>query len=330
MLKKSLALLAQAGIDSFILSLLGAILVAYAVPSVGAVTLDKPLYVITTYGVSITFFLYGLKLDMAQLKAGLKNWQLHILVQASTFLLFPLLALLIKPFFVGSANHTLWIGIFYLAALPSTVSSSVVMVSLAGGNVVAAIFNATLSSLMGIFITPLWMSLFLTSSNGEYDLSGILWKLCLQVILPVIVGMLCHRFGGEWAKKNKNALKLIDQSIILSIVYQSFSESFYQQLFKGLAFSTIVALALGMIMLFQAIYQLIKWLCRLLHFSEADSSAAIFCGSKKSLVHGTVMSKVLFSQASAIGIYLLPIMIYHAGQLIGASYLARKRREKQG
>jgi hypothetical protein len=39
------------------------------------------------------------------------------------------------------------------------------------------------------------------------------------------------------------------------------------------------------------------------------------------------MSKVLFGAGAEVGIYL-PIMIYHAGQLIGASYLARKRVKK--
>lgn len=52
-------------------------------------------------------------------------------------------------------------GRLFLATLPSTVSSSVVMVSIAGGNMAAAIFNASVSSLIGVFVTPLWMGIFL-------------------------------------------------------------------------------------------------------------------------------------------------------------------------
>ncbi len=51
---------------------------------------------------------------------------------------------------------------------------------------------------------------------------------------------------------------------------------------------------------------LITGTCYLLEFNKEDTTAAVFCGSKKSLVHGTVMSNVLFAGNPAIGIILLP------------------------
>ncbi|MDQ3394512.1 MAG: bile acid:sodium symporter, partial [Bacteroidota bacterium] len=55
-----------------------------------------------------------------------------------------------------------------------------------------------------------------------------------------------------------------------------------------------------------------------------DKITALFCGSKKSLVQGSVMAKVLFINNSALGIILLPIMLYHALQLIASSIIAQK------
>src|SRR5205085_8016124 len=107
------------------------------------------------YGISLIFFFYGLKLNFAELKAGLRNWRLHTVVHGSTFILFPLLVLSCKGLFPATA-YPLWLGAFFLASLPSTVSSSVVMVSIAEGNIPAAIFNASISSIIGVFITPLW------------------------------------------------------------------------------------------------------------------------------------------------------------------------------
>ncbi|GAL78303.1 sodium/bile acid symporter family [Algibacter lectus] len=52
------------------------------------------------------------------------------------------------------------VGVLFLAALPSTVSSSVVMVSMAKGNIPAAIFNASISGIIGVALTPLWMGAF--------------------------------------------------------------------------------------------------------------------------------------------------------------------------
>src|SRR5690606_24559432 len=90
-------------------------------------------------------------------------------------------------------TRLLWIGTFYLAALPSTVSSSVVMVSIAGGNVAAAIFNASVSSLIGIILTPLWMSIFIDNGSlSVSDLGGVIVALCLQILLSVILGLLLH------------------------------------------------------------------------------------------------------------------------------------------
>ncbi|RYZ36104.1 MAG: bile acid:sodium symporter, partial [Sphingobacteriales bacterium] len=61
-----------------------------------------------------------------------------------------------------------------------------------------------------------------------------------------------------------------------------------------------------------------------------DTITAVFCGSKKSLVHGTVMSRVLFGSSAVMGTILLPLMIYHAAQLVIASILARQYSQRPG
>jgi sodium/bile acid cotransporter 7 len=58
--------------------------------------------------------------------------------------------------------------------------------------------------------------------------------------------------------------------------------------------------------------------------SRQDTITAQFCGSKKSLVHGTAMSKVIFAGYGGIGVLLLPIMLYHALQLMVVSAIARR------
>lgn len=257
------------------------------------------------------------------MKAGLANWKMHILIQFTTFVIFPLLIVLIKPLFKEDI-FPLWLGIFFLAALPSTVSSSVVMVSIARGNMAAAIFNASLSSLLGIFITPLWTGLFIAADTGGFDISSIVLKLCLQVLLPVVAGLVLHRFFGAFAEKHKNILKLFDQSVILLIIYTSFCRSFSQHLFDGLGLTTIFLLALGMIALFLSVFGLMNLISNLLGFSREDKVTVVFCGSKKSLVHGTVMSKVLFPASTLGGLIILPLMLYHALQLIAASVIAQK------
>ena len=134
--------LKKAGLNAFFFLLILMVFMAWLFPFYG--TTESPLHLstITKYGVSGIFFFYGLGLSPEKLKAGLTNWKLHILIQTTTFILFPLFVLPFS-FLLNDPEYKLtWLGTFYLAALPSTVSSSVVMVSIARGNLSAAIFNA--------------------------------------------------------------------------------------------------------------------------------------------------------------------------------------------
>src|SRR5690606_39713389 len=90
-----------------------------------------------------------------------------------------------RPLFKGTDFEVPWFGVVFLAALPSTVSSSVVMVSIAKGNIPAAIFNASISSLIGVVVTPLWVGLFIASATGDFDVTDIVIKLFLQVLLQI-------------------------------------------------------------------------------------------------------------------------------------------------
>ncbi|MCX2742183.1 bile acid:sodium symporter family protein [Pontibacter anaerobius] len=323
------ALAARVGLDWFLLALLSMIVLAYLLPELGVDREPVSLGDVANYGVSVIFFFYGLRLSPEKLKVGLSNWKLHVVVQLSTFILFPLLILPLHKLFQDTPQELLWLGVFYLAALPSTVSSSVVMVSIAGGNIPGAIFNASISSLMGIFITPLWMGLFLTTSTEGFDMGSVMGKLVLQVLLPVVLGILLHRYWGAFAERNRGRLRVFDQVIILMIVFTSFSESFARKMFSGYSVTDILILGVAMIGLFFLMYGIIYGITKLLGFARENQITAIFCGSKKSLVHGTVMSKVLFPGGNMVGIILLPIMIYHALQLLASSIIAQAEARKK-
>lgn len=213
---------AKVGLDWFILALIGMIGLAYFLPQPGNYEGPISLGKVTTYGVSLIFFFYGLKLSPEKMKAGLTNWRLHITIHTTTFVLFPALIYSTRLLFPDVDNNMLWLGVFFVASLPSTVSSSVVMVSIAGGNIPAAIFNASISSLIGVFITPLWMSLVLTATEADYALGDVIVKLLFQVILPVVLGILLHKRLGGFVAKHGMKLRYFDQIIILLIIYVSF------------------------------------------------------------------------------------------------------------
>ncbi len=314
--------LKRVGLNAFFFSLIGVIVLAYFFPEWGSTESPLPLKVITGAGISIIFFFYGVKLSPKQLMEGLSNWKLHLLVQSTTFLIFPLIILLVYSIW-GSEDSYLWLGTFYLAALPSTVSSSVVMVSIAGGNLSAAIFNASISSIVGIFITPLWMDLLLPETAVGFDLGETFLKLSLQVLLPVIIGLFCHRFLIQFVDRHKSALKNFDQFIILLIVFTAFSESFAEKMFEGHSAAALIVLGFLMLLFFLFMMGLMHFLSKAFGFSDPDRITVLFCGSKKSLVQGAVMGRVMFPDPVVFGVILLPLMIYHALQLMVGSAIAQ-------
>lgn len=321
------SLAVRAGLDWFLVALLAMIGLAYLWPTPGVQQGPLSIDALADYGVSLIFFFYGLRLSPDKLRAGLSNWRLHLTIHLTTFVVFPLVVLVLRPFLETADTHLLWLGAFYVAALPSTVSSSVVMVSIAGGNIPAAIFNASISSLIGVFLTPLWMGLLLSSETGNYDLTGVIWKLTLQVIVPVVLGLLFNHRLGWWAERQKKALRFFDQAVILMIVYTSFCESFSRRMFANLTLSDLLTLGNLMLAFFFLIYGFVHLISRLFRFNREDRITALFCGSKKSLVQGSVMANVLFP-GNIAGMVLLPIMMYHALQLIVASILAQNMARK--
>lgn len=309
--------------DPFILFLLIMVGMAYFFPEPAHLL---PLDTLASVGISLVFFFYGLKLSPASIRSGLSNGKLHLVIQGFTFVVFPLLALAVKPVF---SSGEMWLGLFFLAALPSTVSSSVVMVSMAGGNVPAAIFNATISGLIGIFITPLWMSLFLRASGG--DMSGIYVKLLYEIVLPITAGLILQKWLGHPVRKYSSLFARFDKSVILLVIYKSFVQSFESNVFRGIRLPDLLILCVWVVLLFAGIYGVIALITRKLSFNRDDRITALFCGTKKSLMHGTVFSKVLWGNSMTLGIILLPLMLFHAFQILVIGIIAgRYARESRG
>jgi len=316
--------LAKVGINGFFFALIFMVVLAYLFPQFGEEGGILPLGEVTDIGVFLIFFFYGVKLSPAQLRLGLSNYKLHLLIQASTFIIFPVVIIVAHVLFGSNDDPYLWLGVFYLAALPSTVSSSVVMVSIAGGNLPAAIFNASVSSLIGILITPMWMSVFMDVTGGGSDLSSTIGKLSVQILIPVILGFLFHKRLGEFVLRNQKKLKYFDQVIILLIVYTAFAESFAKELFAGNSFWDFMAIGGAMLLLFIFMMAVMWFISTKLGFPLPDTITVLFCGSKKSLVQGAVMGKVLFPDPLIFGMVLLPLMMYHSLQLLLGSAIAER------
>jgi len=278
-----------------------------------------------TWGIGVIFFLYGISLATRRLLESATRWRLHLVVQFATFGLFPLIVVLAMPLINRVMPEEVGIGFFFLAALPSTVSSSVAMTSLARGNVAVAIFNASISSLIGVFVTPLLMAWYLHATGGTVALGDVILKLVLIVILPLVAGQLVRPLLLDWVEKHRVVVKVADRAVILAIVYNAFCDSVAEGVWSGRSALILAEIVVGVGLLFAVVYLLVGLFCRLVGFNHPDTTAVLFCASKKSLATGLPIAKVMFGAVPQLSLIITPIMIYHFMQLVIVGVIAGRR-----
>jgi sodium/bile acid cotransporter 7 len=289
---------------------------------------------ITTLAIGLLFFLHGAKLSREDMVSGLANWRLHLLVLASTFVMFPLLGLAIKPLADSVLPPGLYVGILFLCTLPSTVQSSIAFTSVARGNVAAAVCSASASNFAGIFITPLLVGTLVVhgAANGAHagggsSLDAIL-SIVKQLLLPFLAGQFLRPWIGAWIDRNKPMLKIVDQGSILLVVYTAFSESVNEGLWHKLSLPSLVALGVVCCVMLAIILALSTLMSRRLGFSREDEITIVFCSSKKSLSSGIPMAKVFFAPG-ALGMVILPLMLFHQIQLMVCAVLAARWAQRK-
>ncbi|CDG86019.1 sodium Bile acid symporter family protein [Janthinobacterium agaricidamnosum NBRC 102515 = DSM 9628] len=278
---------------------------------------------ITTIAIGALFFLHGAKLSKEAVLSGVMHWRLHLLVLASTFVLFPLIGLALRPLALTFLSPDLYMGILFLCALPSTVQSSIAMTAMARGNVPAAICSASASNFIGIFLAPVLVGLMVVQgAQSKSSLDAVL-SIVMQLLLPFIAGQFMRRWIGRWVDRHKPLLKYVDQGSILLVVYTAFSEAVSEGLWHTLSVTTLVSLALISLLLLALVLIISTLISRRLGFSKEDEIAIVFCGSKKSLASGVPMAKVLFSTRS-LGMVILPLMLFHQIQLMVCAVIAQR------
>ncbi|CAL4867805.1 hypothetical protein MMA231_02072 [Asticcacaulis sp. MM231] len=320
--------------DPFLTGMVVAILLAALFPSFGAEGGALHPELVTKLGVALIFFLNGALMSFAALKDGVMRWRLHLIIQSATFLLFPLIGLAFLTLTGPLISPDLRLGFFYLCAIPSTVSSSVAMTAAARGNVPVAVFNATISSLIGIFITPLWMSLLLKSSGQHLDIMAVFIDLMLWLALPLFIGQVMSPLIGTWLEKHRKWAQTADRGTILLLVYTSFCDSFARHIWSSNSLSTLALVMAATLGLFFLVLLLLWKACDTFHIAPAFRAAVVFCGTKKSLATGVPMASLLFAgHPSGLGLILLPIMLYHPLQLLIctplANYWAKETQTKE-
>jgi sodium/bile acid cotransporter 7 len=304
--------------DEFTIAMLATVVLSLLLPCQG--TSAAVFGWLTATAIALLFFFQGARLSRGAILAGALHWRLHLVVFTATFVLFPIVGLVLRPLSGTLLTPPLYLGLLFLCTLPSTVQASVAFTSIAGGNVAAALCSASASSIIGMFMTPLLAS-FAFKTSGGFSL-GALRSIGTEMLLPFIVGHLLQPWIGQWVMQRRKALGWVDRGSVLLVVYTVFSSATLGGIWHQLALGALAALFAVSAALLALMLATTAVAARGLGFSREDEIAIMFCGSKKSLVAGIPMASVLFA-GQPLGLVVLPLMIFHQIQLMACAALAR-------
>ncbi|KAI8901974.1 putative sodium bile acid cotransporter [Globomyces pollinis-pini] len=315
----------------FLLGLVFAIILAAVFPYIG----KKGGWIRSEYTVSygaiiLIFFISGLSLKSQALKDAVLYWQLIIVVQVISLGITPLIGYgVMKLLLWGSFDANLARGFVVACACPTTVSSNVLMTKTAGGNEAAALTNAVIGSILGVFLSPplIVFMLDLKSDNGgSVDYISILFKLFITVILPLIVGQIIRvAFPNLITNLQKKLnLAIMNSTLLLILVWSVFCETFSEKdTFSNIPVLSFIVTAIISATLFCS-FSLLAFYVSIIPacgFTRPDTIAIVMCGATKTVALGIPLINVIFNGNPALGIISIPLLVYHAEQLFIGSFM---------
>lgn len=329
-MKQASRVLQRLSRDWFLGGMIAAVVLAALFPGFGRSGGPMHADVVANGGIFLVFFLHGLGLSPERMKAGVTRWRLHLLVQGFTFGVFPLLWWVLNALVGRWIPADLSLGFLYLCAVPSTISSSVAMTGIARGNVAGAIFNASLSSMLGVVLTPLLVAVLARTTGQALSWTDAILKLAGLLVLPLVLGQLLRPLLGRAFARYQRYTQGFDRLVILVLVYASFCDSVEAGLFTRYGGGILAVTLGGAALILAVVLVLSTFAARRARFDKEDEIAAVFCGSKKTLASGVPMARLLFGAHPGLGLIVLPLMFYHQLQLIVCSVLAERYAARTG
>lgn len=277
--------------------------------------------------VFLLFLLHGLRLSRGEVLAGLGNHRL-------------LVPLLIWVFGVMSlAGWGLWqasgalvgaqigLGFLYLGTLPSTVQSATAYSSLAGGNVASSVVAAALINIAGVFVTAPLFALLAGGAGGGLHADALV-KIATTLLLPFALGQALQRWARHWVMGHRSFAGVLDRGSIGIAVYVAFSGAVEQGIWTRVDLPAWAAI-LGGCGLFLGFGYGGAWLLGgALKLPRGDRIALLFAGAQKSIAMGAPLATVLFPP-TAVGVVLLPVLVYHLAQMIVAAPISARLAKGQ-
>jgi solute carrier family 10 (sodium/bile acid cotransporter), member 7 len=309
--------------QEFLILVVIAIPLARAYPKLGAVYL-KPKYTATWGAVCLIFLMAGLSLRTDEMRRAMTNMPFNSFVLAFNFGVTSAIVFGVSRA-LASANiisQGLADGMAICGSLPVTVNMAIVFSEVAGADRAASVFTTAVSNMSGVFISPL-LILGYIGEFGDIDLLvEVFWKLALRVIVPMVFGQCVQRIPAvaEWVKNSKKGFKRAQQYCLIYIIYTIFCKTL-----KGGSDNHIhdILIVIAFQFLLQIGCMTLAWFSLKTFFRNKPKLrvSGLFICTHKTISIGIPLITSMFGKHPDIGLYTLPILIWHPMQLVVGTLL---------
>ncbi len=257
--------------------------------------------------VASVMFAMALPISWSQVGRSLRQPWPAIVAVLLNMLALPLLAFVISRWLDAPAAG----GLIVASTVPCTLASAAVWTRRAGGDDTVSIMVTLITTSTCFLVAPFWIMLFLGKSI-EIDAWRMIFDLAASVLLPMVLAQVVasNRSISSLIQKRKSLLSLFCQLGILWMVLigavQIGLRTDRSPDDGWLPFIYLVALCLA---LHTIVLAAGWWLSDRLQFSRSQKIAVAIAGSQKTLMIGLKL-------AVDCGVSILPMVIYHVGQLI--------------
>ncbi len=271
----------------------------------------------------LIFFLSGLALDTRQIKEGLSDVKGTFLALVLIFLISPAIAFLFS--FLPMETGVI-VGILLVSAMPTTLSSGVVMTGSAGGNMAHSLLITILANGLAVITIPIALSLLFGLAGDartiEIEQLPIMIKIATLVLLPLCGGLVIRRLFASRLHPLLPYTSTCNQLGILAIVWMALCGS-RPTIISGLDSIVVVIIAVFSFHLVLVLAAL--FLTSYFKVGKNRRESVIFMGGQKTLPLSIIMQVSLFPE---YGIALVVCVIHHIVHLIMDAYLIKYLREK--
>ena len=219
--------------------------------------------------------------------------------------------------FGAEEDRQLLIGVALVACATTTVATSVVYTRVAGGNQALALTTSCLANVLSVVVTPLLLKLTLKTTVAV-QASGMIKKMMLLVLLPIIISQVTRKLMGKTAYKIAPASSRAAQVGILILIFITTGGAQ-----KVLTPAVVGKLAVLAAVCHTAVFLIGLGLGKAFGLARENTIGTAFAGSQKTLTTTTWLAKEYFTPGATI-----PIVVYHYVQLLIGHVFVRMLKKK--